>query len=73
MNILIVLAHPDKNSFNHAIAKTCKNRLIENGHSVTFYDLWYLIHQTQVQYAKIPFLKTLWKPFGKSAFSISVE
>lgn len=40
MNVLIVLGHPDENSFNHAIAETCKNRLIENGHSVVFHDLY---------------------------------
>lgn len=40
MNILLVLAHPDKNSFNHAIAETCKKRLIENGHSVVYHDLY---------------------------------
>ena len=40
MNILIILGHPDKNSFNHAIAEVCKNRLIENGHLVVFHDLY---------------------------------
>lgn len=40
MNILIILGHPDKNSFNHAIANECKQRLSENGHSVTFHDLY---------------------------------
>lgn len=40
MNVLIVLGHPDENSFNHAIAATCKNRLIENGHTVLFHDLY---------------------------------
>lgn len=39
MKILIVLAHPDKRSFNHAIANECKARLTENGHSVIFHDL----------------------------------
>jgi putative NADPH-quinone reductase len=40
MNILIVLGHPDEKSFNHAIAAVCKDRLIENGHSVIFHDLY---------------------------------
>ena len=40
MNVLIVLGHPDENSFNHAIAAACKDRLIENGHSVIFHDLY---------------------------------
>ncbi len=39
MNILLILAHPDKKSFNHAIAKVCKEKLIKNGHSVIFHDL----------------------------------
>ncbi len=39
MNILLILAHPDKKSFNHAIANVCKKRLVENGHSVIFHDL----------------------------------
>jgi NAD(P)H dehydrogenase (quinone) len=40
MNILIILGHPDNNSFNHAIADICKNRLMDNGHSVIFHDLY---------------------------------
>ncbi|MEN7547562.1 NAD(P)H-dependent oxidoreductase [Rapidithrix thailandica] len=39
MNILIVLGHPDSGSFNHAIAEACKERLLENGHTVIFHDL----------------------------------
>jgi len=39
MNVLIILGHPDSNSFNHAIAETCKNILITNGHTVIFHDL----------------------------------
>ncbi|MBN1925249.1 MAG: NAD(P)H-dependent oxidoreductase [Prolixibacteraceae bacterium] len=40
MNILLILAHPDKKSFNHAIANECKKVLIENGHTVIFHDLY---------------------------------
>jgi len=40
MNILIVLAHPDKNSFNHAIANQAIVALEENGHTLTFHDLY---------------------------------
>jgi len=40
MNILVILAHPDKESFNHAIAETCRVKLIANGHSVIFHDLY---------------------------------
>jgi NAD(P)H dehydrogenase (quinone) len=40
MKVLIILGHPDNKSFNHAIADTCRTRLIENGHSVMFHDLY---------------------------------
>ena len=40
MNILIILAHPDKNSFNHAIAEACKKKIRENGHTLIFHDLY---------------------------------
>jgi putative NADPH-quinone reductase len=40
MNILIILAHPDKNSFNHAIAETCLKKLTNNGHSGILHDLY---------------------------------
>ncbi|MDD2303274.1 MAG: NAD(P)H-dependent oxidoreductase [Prolixibacteraceae bacterium] len=40
MKVLVILGHPDKNSFNHAIADTCRHQLVENGHSVVFHDLY---------------------------------
>lgn len=40
MNITIVLAHPDPESFNHVIAQTAADRLERNGHSVAFHDLY---------------------------------
>ncbi|MBN1181483.1 MAG: NAD(P)H-dependent oxidoreductase [Bacteroidales bacterium] len=40
MNLLIILAHPDKNSFNHAIAKTCIKKLNANGHKALYHDLY---------------------------------
>jgi NAD(P)H dehydrogenase (quinone) len=39
MQISIILAHPDANSFNHAIARTAAERLRENGHAVILHDL----------------------------------
>ena len=39
MNILIVLAHPDPASFNHAIARTAAQTLRDAGHRVTLRDL----------------------------------
>lgn len=40
MNILVILGHPDKGSFNHAIAETVVNTLQNNGHEVFFHDLY---------------------------------
>jgi NAD(P)H dehydrogenase (quinone) len=40
MKILVILAHPDRGSFNHAIAKTAVEQLDKNGHGVFFHDLY---------------------------------
>jgi putative NADPH-quinone reductase len=40
LNISIILAHPDKGSFNHAIADTACTELKKNGHAVFFHDLY---------------------------------
>jgi putative NADPH-quinone reductase len=40
MQILIVLAHPDIKSFNHAIADTCIKRLAGHEHEIFFHDLY---------------------------------
>lgn len=40
MRILIILAHPDENSFNHAIANQAAQTLGKNGHEVVFHDLY---------------------------------
>ncbi len=40
MKILVILAHPDRRSFNHAIAATCAKALADNGHTVIFHDLY---------------------------------
>jgi putative NADPH-quinone reductase len=39
MRILVILGHPDKNSFNHAIAYTVVNKLKNNNHEFFFHDL----------------------------------
>jgi len=39
MNILLILAHPDPNSFNHAIAAEARSILEEVGHTVLYHDL----------------------------------
>ncbi len=40
MRISVILAHPDKLSFNHAIARTTVERLERNGHDISFHDLY---------------------------------
>jgi NAD(P)H dehydrogenase (quinone) len=40
MKISIILGHPDQQSFNHAIANTCRHFLEQKGHSVCFHDLY---------------------------------
>jgi len=40
MKISIILAHPDKSSFNHAIAQTVLEQLERNGYDAFFHDLY---------------------------------
>ncbi len=40
MNISVILAHPNPDSFNHAIASTAVHTLTANGHDVRFHDLY---------------------------------
>ena len=40
MNILVILAHPNKESFNHAIASKAVAKLRDNEHNIVFHDLY---------------------------------
>jgi putative NADPH-quinone reductase len=40
MKVTVILAHPDKGSFNHAIAEAAVETLNTNGHEVDFHDLY---------------------------------
>jgi len=40
LNVLVILGHPSKGSFNHAIANTVIETLSNNGHEVFFHDLY---------------------------------
>ena len=40
MGISVILAHPDKASFNHAIASIVVEQLETNGNDVFFHDLY---------------------------------
>lgn len=39
MRVSVILAHPDRRSFNHAIARAAVAALRKNGHRVSFHDL----------------------------------
>ncbi|GAB6147154.1 NAD(P)H-dependent oxidoreductase [Desulfocicer niacini] len=40
MKISVILAHPDKSSFNHAIANTTVEALRKKGHEIFYHDLY---------------------------------
>lgn len=40
MKVSVILAHPDKNSFNHAIAHTAMETLTTNRYEINFHDLY---------------------------------
>jgi NAD(P)H dehydrogenase (quinone) len=40
MQISLILAHPNRQSFNHAIARVAMKQLKDNGHKVFFHDLY---------------------------------
>jgi len=40
MKVRVILGHPDKGSFNHAIAEAALQTLQDNGHEVIFHDLY---------------------------------
>jgi putative NADPH-quinone reductase len=40
MNLSLIVAHPDRDSFNHAISRTVYKALLENGHTVFYHDLY---------------------------------
>ena len=40
MKVLMIVAHPNAASFNHAIAMTCSKVLTDNGHKVMAHDLY---------------------------------
>jgi len=40
MQVSVILAHPSRQSFNHAVAEFALAELKENGHQVAFHDLY---------------------------------
>ena len=60
MRISVILAHPRKGSFNHAIAEAAVEALGGNGHDVTYHDLYaerfdcVLPHEEEARSAALP-------------------
>lgn len=54
MNISIILAHPNKESFNHAIAAAVITALRENSHQALFHDLYAERFDPVLSAAEIP-------------------
>jgi len=54
MKLSVILAHPNKQSFNHAIAETAVAELERLGHDVAFHDLYAEGFDPVLPYAEIP-------------------
>jgi putative NADPH-quinone reductase len=54
MNITIILANPNKNSFCHAIACACTDRLKNDKHHIHFHDLYKEKFPALLPYKEIP-------------------
>ena len=54
MKISIILAHPDPNSFNHAIAHTSEEVIKKMGHRVIFHDLYAERFDPILEHKEIP-------------------
>lgn len=54
MKVSVILAHPQKGSFNHAIALTAVETLQQSGHAVAFHDLYAEGFDPILPYEEIP-------------------
>lgn len=54
MNISVILAHPNRQSFNHSIARTTVARLQQNEHEVWFHDLYAEQFDPILPYSEFP-------------------
>ena len=54
MKVLVIVAHPNRTSFNHAIAQTCSKALADNGHEVIAHDLYREAFDPVLPYAEFP-------------------
>ena len=54
MKVLVIVAHPHRASFNHAIAQTCSRALADNGHEVIAHDLYKEAFDPILPYGEFP-------------------
>ena len=54
MKVLVIVAHPNRASFNHAIAQTCSRALTDNGHEVIAHDLYEEHFNPMLPYGEFP-------------------
>lgn len=54
MNVSVILGHPSKESFNHAIANAVVSALREKNHRVVFHDLYAEHFESALSAAEIP-------------------
>jgi NAD(P)H dehydrogenase (quinone) len=71
VKISVVLAHPNRKSFNHAIANTVVKSLQSNGHIVYFHDLYSEKFDPVLPYKEIPDNASLPKTIRKHCDEIA--
>jgi NAD(P)H dehydrogenase (quinone) len=71
MNVSLILAHPNRRSFNHAIARTAGAQLEMNGHNVLFHDLYAENFDPILPVVEIPTETTLPPEIQKNCDEIS--
>jgi putative NADPH-quinone reductase len=54
MRVSVIVAHPNRASFNHAIATTCWRVLTDNGHEVITHDLYEEHFNPMLPYGEFP-------------------
>jgi NAD(P)H dehydrogenase (quinone) len=54
VKVLMIVAHPNRASFNHAIAGACSSALTDNGHEVTAHDLYEERFNPALPHAELP-------------------
>lgn len=71
LNIIVILAHPNNQSFNHAITKTAVTQLEKNGHSVICHDLYAEQFDPLLLFDEIPYDSQLSPQIAKHCEEIS--